>query len=340
MVNKRILEAYRETLMAGIAPECISAHQIPEGDAVSGFLGQADTRMSPIDTVMSCGTAFGATRYGNFMGDSNNFLRLANLAGHNHIVLGEYASMVPNYKMAAKQIDYMWNNGLRMLAVTNMTAEIRVTETKAMEYFQETNNEPRPGYAGGTTSVVGVEQAGQNYNIIQIGQGEGKEGLLKSVNQNGEWEGTVYLVPFHSHVNVVKIDSLKNSASEVSTTGVIKKLAHGDQVEITFEAKGKGNVKIEVYNDGYLMEEASTSYALTDTMTPYRYVFSNQINPNGIEIKVTFEDKSATVANMQGTIQTECVGRKYLDTSSIAITKSIANYAGVTFDVLTPDMKG
>ncbi len=340
IVNKRILEAYRETLMAGIPPECISSHQIPEGEAVSGFLGQADTRMSPIDVVMSAGTAFGATRYGNFSGDSLNFLRFANLAGHNNIVLGEYASLQSNYRLAARQIEYMWQNGLRMLAITNMTAEVRITETEAMHSFQKNHNEPRPGYAGGTTSVVSVEQAGKNYNIIQIGYGEGKEGLLKSVDENGEWEGTVYLVPFHSHVNIVKIDSLNGTASEVNTTGVIKNLAHSDQVEITFAAKGSGKVKIDVYNGGYLMEEASETFDLTGNLTPYRYVFANQLNPEGIEIKITFEDKSAVVEKMQGTIQTECVGRKYFKASASAIKDSIANYAGVTFDVLTPDMKG
>ena len=51
---------YREALL-GFPPESISAHQIPEGDMIAGFLGEANTTPPPVDAGISCGTAFGGT---------------------------------------------------------------------------------------------------------------------------------------------------------------------------------------------------------------------------------------------------------------------------------------
>ncbi len=42
----------------------------------------------------------------------------------------------------------------------------------------------------------------KKYNIVQLGAGEEYNGLLKSINEDGSWEGTVYLTPFHAKVNV------------------------------------------------------------------------------------------------------------------------------------------
>ncbi|MBO7407421.1 MAG: family 14 glycosylhydrolase, partial [Clostridia bacterium] len=99
IISKRIMEAYREALLAGYPPESITAHQIPEAEAIAGFLGSADKRISPIDIVLTCGTGYGGTRYG-MLNEKYNIAYNAHLAGHSNITLGEYGSMTESKKGA------------------------------------------------------------------------------------------------------------------------------------------------------------------------------------------------------------------------------------------------
>ena len=80
------MEAYREALLAGYPPEAISAHSIPEAEAVAGFLGQTNTQITPIDVVLTCETAYGGTCCGVFPAN-NNLAYNAQLMGHHNITL-------------------------------------------------------------------------------------------------------------------------------------------------------------------------------------------------------------------------------------------------------------
>jgi len=104
----------------------------------------------------------------------------------------------------------MWKRGVRMLHHITFSDEQSLAEKGAIEQLAE-KNMPRPGYTGGTTSSMGVSRDGVTYNIIQIGDGVGTngQGLLKSVTAAGKWEGTVYVVPFHSYVNITTLEALR-----------------------------------------------------------------------------------------------------------------------------------
>ncbi len=52
------------SLLAGYPPETISTHQMPEAEAIPGTLGVPLDRLTPVDIALSCGTAYGGTRYG------------------------------------------------------------------------------------------------------------------------------------------------------------------------------------------------------------------------------------------------------------------------------------
>ena len=97
---------------------------------------------------------------------------------------------------------------------------------------------------------------------------------------------------------------------------------------------------IEAYHSGCLLEASVTTYELTETMTPYRYVLSNQLYDSKLEIKVAFhtdaEDgsmESIQIDHLCGTLQTECVGLAYYDGKE-ANNISKAHVGGVTFDLL------
>lgn len=342
MINKRIMESYREALLAGFPPETITSHQIPEGDAVSGFLGQADTRLSPCDAVMSSGTGFGATRYGTFYNDKSNFVSIANASGHNSIELGEYCALTENASGAYKQLEYLWKTGVRAIHYITFNDNQTAAEREAVSKLQ-TKNEPRPGYTGGTTSLLNVMHAGRTYAVVQIGAGDDKEGLLKSVTKDGSFEGTVYVVPFHAHVNVTAL--AMEQAGLTYTSEAIKGLQNGDQVELTFDAAytgaGKASVTITVSEAGIVQEGSCVTFEIEKEQTAFRYVLSNQISPEDMAVSVTFsaDDESAlTVSDMVCVLETECVGRKYFVGGKQAYKDSEPHKGGVTFDVLTRDM--
>jgi hypothetical protein len=158
------MEAYREALLAGYPPESISAHQIPEGEAVAGFLGEANTRLTPVDVVLTCGTAYGGTRYGN-LSRKTNFLLNAHNMGHSNITLGEYGSLYENAKSAYSQLKNLWKNGLRMVHHITFNDAQANAEKEAIRMMME-DNEPRPGYTGGTSGSVNVLQDGKSYHIV------------------------------------------------------------------------------------------------------------------------------------------------------------------------------
>ena len=342
MINKRIMEAYREALLAGFPPETITSHQIPEGDAVSGFLGEADTRLSPCDAVMSSGTAFGATRYGYFMNDRTNFLAIAHASGHNSIEMGEYCALETNGNTAYKQLNYLWKNGVRAVQYITFNDQQTAAEKTAVDKLQA-ENKPRPGYTGGTASLLGVAQAGSVYSVVQIGEGAEKQGLLKSVKADGSFEGTVYVTPFHSHVNVVEGAMTQNGLTYTSES--ITGLQNGDQVEFTFDAQyaGEGTAKatVQVYQAGVLQEQATAVFEIGADLGSFRYVLSNQLTPEDMQVVITFEaadESKLTVTSMTSVLETESVGRKYFVGAKEALKASEAHAGGVTFDVLTREM--
>ena len=351
IVSKRIMEAYREALLAGYPPEAISAHQIPEGEAVAGFLGEANTRLTPIDIVLTCGTAYGGTRYGN-LSRKRNFLVNAHNMGHSNITLGEYGSLYEGGKQAYGQLKNLWSNGLRMVHHITFNDAQAKAEEEAIRMLME-DNEPRPGYTGGTTGAIGVNMNGKQYSIVQIGAGAGSDstGLLKSIDPAGKWEGTVYVVPFHTKQEASAIAALNTpveGTANTFSTGELDAIKNADQVEITFNAAKTGDarawVEIAVYHKGCLVGDSTTTYELTETVTPYRYVLSNQLYESGLEVKVTFHTEAGdgsmeaiTLENLYGTLQTEHAGFSYYHGGE-AYHMSKAHVGGITFDLLDRDM--
>jgi hypothetical protein len=338
-------------MLAGFPPESISAHQIPEGDAVGGFLGEANTRISPIDVVTTCGTAYGGTRYGAFYTNAQNFLVVANASGQWNITLGEYCSLSDSPTGAYLQLKYMWEHGVRMIHQLPFTDSQAEAEAAAIEKLAALN-EPRPGYTGGTTSVANVLQNGNYYTIVQMGDGSDStdEGLLKSITSDGTWEGTVYLVPFKAYVNVTALDALQEpmegSTNTWSTGTLGTYIKNSDIVELTLKAsysgQGKAYVRFSLYNEGIEMAASVVEYELTDTLTPYRYVVSNQLYMDNAEVRMTIytvdgDEADIHVTDLKGTLQQDAVGIKYYDASS-AYRNSAAHRGGVTFDIIDRDM--
>ncbi len=354
IVSKRIMEAYREALLAGFPPEAISTHQMPEAEAVPGTLGVSLDRLTPVDIALSCGTAYGGTRYGTVYHDSYNLVRFANRMGHNSITLGEYCSRTYEKGTAYTQIKDFWSRGVRMVHHIPLgDAGFEASDASAIRRLEE-ENQPRPGYTGGTSGTLDVRQGDTAYRIVQIGEGADskQEGLLKSIDAEGNWEGTVYLVPFHTQMHVEKLPAIKTPVSGTAnrfSTGVLGTIKNAAQVEVTLTAAAAtpgATLTFEVYHKGNLLADSVTVYTLTDTATPYRYVLSNQLYEDGLEVVVTVTGadgsndlSGVTLSDISATLQTEKADF-YFYSGTSAIRNCSAHAGGVSFDILDRERRG
>jgi len=332
IVNKRLTEAFREALLAGFPSEIISGHSIPEGDAISGFLGQADTRMSPVDAMMTLGCHFGATRYGMWFQDDTNFLNLAFSAGFKNVTMGEYNSMTA-YKRGTpqKQLEYVWSHGGKYINILNISDDGTAADIKCVANLIE-KNDPRPGYAGGTGATLAVNTGEKSYQLVELG--DDQTGLLKSVDESGNWTGDVYLVPFHSHVVVENIVLSKDARSK-NNSPVIGDLQTGDVIELNFLGSytGSGNAKmiVEFYEDDITNERMSAEFDIGDKTMPIKYTLSNQARLGAVRISVSFEcdDYSAlNIGDLSLAVERESIARKYFGDYTAE-----AHKGGFTFDV-------
>lgn len=331
VVNKRLTESFREALLAGFPSEIISGHSIPEGDAISGFLEQANTRMSPVDAMMTLGCHFGATRYGTWYSGAGNFLDLSYSAGFRNVTMGEYNSMSSGKDdESINQMRYIWNHGSKYICVLNVSNSGTCADLRSIEKLSDENN-PRPGYAEGTTAAYAFTGGGKRYQIVELGGNAGNPGLLKSVDSEGKWTGDIYLCPFHSHIDVSDIGFTGNNNGGFISDDIVG-LQTGDVVEVSVIAArkcaGRAEMRIDVCEDGIRNERLSAVYALSDETVPYKFTLSNQVPMGKTVISVSF-DGDDVEAEISGSVQRESVARKFYGN-----LKAREHKGGVTFDII------
>ena len=346
VVSQRIVESYREALLAGFPPELIKAHQIPEGDAVAGFLGEADTRISPIDVVLSLGTGYGGTRYYTWFRDKDSFLALARDSGHANITLGEYSAMNTRKSEAYRQLKFLFDNGVMFTHVMGWTGgaengdKMDASEQYAIDRLQK-ENIPRSASSGGTGNVCAYVNGDTAYDIVEIGSGKDDAGLLKSVNADGSFEGTVYLQPFHAETVPVALAggdaAFGTGRLRYAVTGrtdadgkAMTGINCGDTVDVRVKARslgGAGTLTFRVWNGDCEIPAAAYTFEVTGEEAEYRYVFKNQLYLPDCSVTVTFRDAEITDSDV--TLLYERTARKYYGETSPAPATG-----GVSFDLM------
>ncbi|MBO4423051.1 MAG: beta-galactosidase [Clostridia bacterium] len=346
IVSRHVIQSYREALLAGFPPELIKAHQIPEGDAVAGLLGEADTRISPVDVVLADGTGYGGTRYGVWYGDKNSFFSLADRSGQNNITLGEYSAMSMKAEDAYDQLKYMFDHGIVFTHVMSWAGNatggdvMDKNEQYAIDTLQQ-NEEPRSASSGGTGDLRAYVNGDTAYNIVEIGSKPDSAGLLKSIKADGSFDGTVYLQPFHAFVGVVDIerDGKANGSGtlEYKMTGKVdadgKELSgfnYNDTAELRITAAPtgrRGTITVRVIHDGYEMPVAAHTFTVTGEAAEYRYVFKNQVFLEDCTIVVEYSKVDMT--DIDVVMMYEMTARKYYGETSPK-----AHEGGVSFDII------
>ena len=347
IVSQRIVESYREAILAGFPPELIKAHQIPEGDAVAGLLGEAGTRISPIDVVLADGTGYGGTRYFTWYRDKDSFLSLAKRSGHANITLGEYSAMNTNKIQSYRQLKYLFDNGAMFTHVMNWAGgadggeKMDAGEQYAVDRLQR-ENIPRSASSGGTGDAAAYVKGDTAFDVIEIGSKKDSAGLLKSVNADGSFEGTVYLQPFHAKVVPVDIAQHDKASGlgrlRYEITGrtdargkAMKGIQYGDTVDVRIKARpgssGAGRLTVQVWNGDSEIPVVTYSFDVTGEEAEYRYVLKNQLYLPDCSVTVSFRDVEITDSDV--TLLFERAAKRFYGETAPA-----PSAGGVSFDLM------
>lgn len=203
-IYRVVAGTYREALLAGFPAEAIKCHQIPDHYAISSLtaFSRPAQRVTPIDWNLNAGVGFGFTRYGVWYNQEFNAVQGPHSSGFDNMVIGEYQSLTPDVEAAYRQLQYMRDNGIQfihcMVWPEGHDQGYNAALGDALKRLVAEDDKPRPGVTGGTGAV----RVWNGLEIVSIGTGEERTGLLKSVTPEGKWDGLVYANPFHAHVDV------------------------------------------------------------------------------------------------------------------------------------------
>ena len=227
-------------------------------------------------------------------------------------------------------------NGCRYIGLDCSSLDITATELNGLELLAETA-EPRNSSAYGSCVSVPVSYNGKSYNLVCMGDVL-HCGVLKSVDENGKSEGSVYVTPVVTSIRT-EILEISNNPRYEKAVHEFEELNPGSQIELTFTASYMGEdtayVKIDVYNDGYLLEDACVTYTLTSEKEYYRYAISNQLDLESVTIEVEIVCDSYADFNAEDIFltleQSELVNPVLDDYSATAY------YGGLSVDILDRD---
>jgi hypothetical protein len=213
-------------------------------------------------------------------------------------------------------------------------------------------NVPRPGVTGGIGSVCAVYQTAANgypvqqYDIVQIGTGSGHAGLLKSIRQDGSWQGTVYVQPFHAAVVVSALHQYVNLT--LTSTGFqsnnITGLNSGDQIEISFLARNSspnGKMTLLALHNGIELVGKRRVIAVGPDWSSYRYTLRIQIPLEGLIILINSGERD-TPTGFQQTLEMRdflmLVHKEQIARKEFGINNGTPHRGGISFDVLSREM--
>ena len=293
--GKKITSFYAEAVSGGIPPEIVTcdaelSDYLPaESNAddynISNKNYINDLSIVPESVMYNVGTSLGLSRSGVWYTNPRHAISLAASAGFRDISLSEYSSGTDSYETAFYQMLYLFRNGCRYVGLNDTNKDHLNTDLNALELIAE-RKVSRSGYADGTYGVCAVEYNGKKYNIFTLGE---NIGLLKSADAEGKREGSVYSVPFRTKVETTGA-KVHNNPRKGINYALFNDLAAGSQIEVNFVANcGKSDdsyVKISVYHDGFLIEDACETYKLSENDRYYRYVFKNGLELGQVKVEI------------------------------------------------------
>lgn len=289
VVNARIAQTLREALLAGFPPEITAQHQIPDSYAFGslGAFSTLESRLSPIDWSLNCGTAFGFTRYGVWYKQPHDTLQDAFRSGFNRMQVGEYQALTPSQADATGQLRFIRDHGGASIHCMNWPAAFDKGFNATMEQAildVAADDVPRTNQQGGVGEVRGVVRPNGPVMIASLGVGD-RPGLLKSLTDTLRWEGSTYLQPFHSAVEITEV-TLHPRGEGLWRSTPMNDLASGCQLQmdVTVETAQSGTLRIQAQRNGRVLPGLEHSVDLKPGGQAGRYVLRVQAPISGLQL--------------------------------------------------------
>ena len=266
LVSRRVGTSYRECLLAGFPPEMIKSHQIPDSYVFKSIVGisEGKKRISPIDWLLTTGAGFGFSRYGTYYDREHNIGQGAYSSGFDNMLVGEYASLNASHQKSLDQLLYLRNHGVSTLHVmwwpSDLDKGFNKAQGSALREMISIHDTPRKGLAGGINEIRPWRGQRKSFDIASLGIGPSHTGLLKSLRKDGSFEGTVYAVPFHAHVNIEVLNEQKttNLNPQTQELATIPHTRPGSVIEVSFKVNGKtDNLLIDFTHRGVKLSDKS-----------------------------------------------------------------------------------
>ena len=339
VVSRRVGTSYREALLAGFPPELIKCHQIPGSYVFGSIVGisERDKRISPIDWLLTTGAGFGFSRYGTYYDRKHNIGQGAHSSGFDGMLIGEYASLNPSPEKALQQLLYLRERGVSSLHVMwwpkyldkgfNHAQEIALKEMVAK------HDVPRLGYAGGVGQVRPWHGKGGEFDIASLGTGAKQTGLIKSLKADGSFEGTVYTVPFHAHVDIDVLEHKEALQLDATPTLLanIPDVRPGCVIEVVFTLPSNTSpedIQIDFASNGIPLADKSIRLSKLHSGQQVRVVY---------KLPLLLEEVSLGIRSSSGPLIRNLSVYKHQDqTINLAreIMEGRRHQGGVTFDCL------
>lgn len=339
IIYRRIAAGYRSCLMAGFPPELIKCHQIPDTYVFGSIVGisEGEQRISPIDWLLTTGAGFGFSRYGTYYHKEHNIGQGAHSSGFDGMLIGEYASLNPNRERSLEQLLYLRDHGVNALHVMWWPTKLDKGYNKAQEWALNemiaNHDTPKPGLAGGITQVRSWQHKETKYDIASLGTETHHTGLIKSLNQDGTFEGTVYVVPFHAHVDIETIRTKDKLVvtQEAQQLCQAKDIRQGSMIEVSFtiaETAPENTMQIDFLHQGIKLQNKSSNIAELQQGQKARLVYKLPLILDDMELQIS-SPNHLVIEDLQVV--------RHQD-QTINLTKKIMegkrHQGGVTFDVL------
>lgn len=342
-VGKRMTAAYAAAIAEGLSPNIITsdtslAGYMPEPEKYSNI--NFDDYINPLSvvpegSVYSLGASVGLSGNGLWYENPYNAMSLAFSAGFKDIAVSSYSSETEFYSKPYYQFLYMLRNGAKYVGISSDNYNYASSDLNALDVLAQ-KGESRSGYAYGTGKVVAVEHNGKKYDLVVLGTE--RNSLLKSIDNDGLREGSVYVVPFHEKIKTTGAKVHNNPRRDMNV-GTFDNVTPGSQIEVRFIASGgkadNSYVKINVYHDGYLLEDACTTYKLTGSEKYYRYVFKNNLELGKVKIEIDCiceEYSEFSLSDVDMSFQ--CAETVYPAKNDY---KGVSAEGGVSFDIISRD---
>jgi len=340
VVNRRLADTFTQALLAGFPSEILRTHQIPDRYAIGtlDLFSERIVRITPIDYALTSGVGFGFTRFTVWFNKPNYAFKAGFTSGFDSITFGEYQALTADQDLANEQLVHVWEKGGNAIHAMKWPDShdrgFNETMRGAIENLLSDYDKPRTTVTGGISKIKPFILYDRRFNIAAIGQGPNKRGLLKSLREDGTWEGSVYAVPFRTAISVQTLptDYKTNVAGvRVLEVGPLTELEGGEQVVVKFTARcsGVSAVRFNVrHTSGGQLPGFEQVLEVGEELRAFRCVLRSQLPVDDLVISIEVP-AGVHLDDVVAQRQTQKVARPHRDDH-----EGIPHQGGVTFDIL------